>query len=221
MIVVSDTTPLISLMKADCLRLLSPLFQEVLIPQSVYLELTANPAFTEEASQIKNSTFIRVVTVKEQKSVELLRRVSGLDLGESEAIVFADDVKADVLLMDEAKGRAVAKTMGIYIMGTIGILLFAHEEKLLSAEKARLAIEKLKEADRHISDDRFRPSLGDGRSRPPVFGAIRSLPCCPSAAEAAAAALLPFLPCAPGRTAPLPVPGGACMPSCPAHGSPG
>ena len=108
----------------------------------------------------KNSPFIRVVTVKEQKSVELLRRVSGLDLGESEAIVFADDVKADVLLMDEAKGRAVAKTMGIYIMGTIGILLFAHEEKLLSAEEARLAIEKLKEADRHISDDLIRYALG-------------------------------------------------------------
>ena len=159
MIVVSDTTPLISLMKADCLRLLSPLFQEVLIPQSVYSDLTANPTFTEEASQIKNSPFIRVVTVKEQKSVELLRRVSGLDLGESEAIVFADDVKADVLLMDEAKGRAVAKTMGIYIMGTIGILLFAHEEKLLSAEEARLAIEKLKEADRHISDDLIRYAL--------------------------------------------------------------
>lgn len=159
MIVISDTTPLISLMKADCLELLSPLFHEVLIPEAVYSELTSNPVFAEEARQIMNCGFIRVVTVKEPKSVDLLRRVSGLDLGESEAIVFADDVKADVLLMDEAKGRAVAKTMGIYIMGTIGILLFAHEENLLSSDETKVAFEKLKASNRHISDDLIRYAL--------------------------------------------------------------
>lgn len=41
MIVVSDTTPLISLMKADSLQLLEPLFKEVLIPEAVFAELTA------------------------------------------------------------------------------------------------------------------------------------------------------------------------------------
>lgn len=153
MIVVSDTTPLISLMKADCLALMAPLFQEVLIPEAVYSELTSNPVFAAEAEQIKGCAFIRVVTVKEQKAVDVLRRVSGLDRGESEAIVYADDAKADVLLMDEAKGRAVAKSMGIYIMGTIGILLFAHEEKLLSADETRRALEKLRQANRHISDE--------------------------------------------------------------------
>lgn len=99
------------------------------------------------------------MTVKEPKSVDLLRRVSGLDLGESEAIIFADDVKADVLLMDEAKGRAVAKTMGIYIMGTIGILLFAHEENLLSSDETKVAFEKMKASNRHISDDLIRYAL--------------------------------------------------------------
>ena len=40
MIVVSDTTPLISLMKLSCLELLEPLFGEVIIPEGVYDELT-------------------------------------------------------------------------------------------------------------------------------------------------------------------------------------
>lgn len=153
MIVVSDTTPLISLMKADCLALLAPLFHEVLIPEAVYAELISNPVFADEAMQIKECDFIRVVTVKEHKAVDVLQRVSGLDLGESEAIVYADDAKADVLLMDEVKGRAVAKSMGIYIMGTVGILLFAHEEKLLSVEETKKALEKLRQANRHISEE--------------------------------------------------------------------
>ena len=101
MIVVSDTTPLISLMKAAKLDLLGPLFQEVLIPNAVYAELTTNPNFAEEAEQIKSCPFIKVVTVKEPKAVDVLQRSAGLDLGESEAIIYADDVKADVLLMDE------------------------------------------------------------------------------------------------------------------------
>ena len=153
MIVVSDTTPLISLMKADSLELLAPLFQEVLIPEAVYAELTSNPVFSAEAELIKECAFIRVVSVKEQKAVDVLRRVSELDRGESEAIVYADDVKAEVLLMDEAKGRAVARSMGLYIMGTIGILLFAHDEKLLSTDNTRRALEKLRLANRHISED--------------------------------------------------------------------
>ena len=54
MIVVSDTTPLISLMKVSKLGLLELLFQEVLIPVSVYTELTTNPSFEDEARLIKD-----------------------------------------------------------------------------------------------------------------------------------------------------------------------
>ena len=159
MMVVSDATPLISLMKAEMLALLEPLFHEVLIPEAVFSELTVNPDYAEEAQQIKNSQFIRVVSVTEQKAVDVLRRSSGLDLGESEAIIYADDHHADVLLMDEARGRKVAKAMGLYIMGTVGVLLFAYEEKLISGEDVENALNKLKNAERHISDDLIRYAL--------------------------------------------------------------
>ena len=82
-----------------------------------------------------------------------MQRATGLDLGESEAIIYADITKADVLLMDETKGRQVAKSMGNYFMGTIGVLLFAYEENVLSGSDVVKILEKLKNANRHISDD--------------------------------------------------------------------
>lgn len=68
---------------------------------------------------MKESSFIKTVAVEDIKSVELLRRSTGLDAGESEAIILSDKLKASILLMDEVKGRQVAKQMGIQIMGTI------------------------------------------------------------------------------------------------------
>ena len=159
MIVVSDTTPLISLMKASRLELLATLFHEVLIPEAVFSELTANPRFQAEADQIRKAPYIKVVSVSEQKAVDVLRRSSGLDLGESEAIVFADDQKADVLLMDEAKGRKVAKAMGLYIMGTVGVLLFAFEENVLTDSEVKEALEQLQQADRRIGDELIQYAL--------------------------------------------------------------
>ena len=159
MIVVSDTTPLISLMKASRLELLATLFHEVLIPEAVFSELTANPRFQAEADQIRKAPYIKVVTVSEQKAVDVLRRSSGLDLGESEAIVFADDQKADVLLMDEAKGRKVAKAMGLYIMGTVGVLLFAFEKNVLTDSEVKKALEQLQQADRRIGDEMIQYAL--------------------------------------------------------------
>lgn len=86
MIVVSDTTPLISLLKIRRLDLLESLFGAVHIPQGVFDELTANPDFAEEASEIQECEFIKIQNVNPQE-VSLFRRTTGLDLGESEALV--------------------------------------------------------------------------------------------------------------------------------------
>ena len=53
MIVVSDTTPLISLLKISRLDLLEKLFGEVLIPSAVFNELTTDERFQLEANQIR------------------------------------------------------------------------------------------------------------------------------------------------------------------------
>lgn len=155
MIIISDTTPIISLLKAEQLDLLQKLFQEVIIPKAVYNELISNTKFQNEAQIIRECSYIFVEEVIDTKSVNIFRRVTGLDAGESEAIVMADEKKADLLLMDERKGRIVAKQMGLTITGTVGILLQSYDEGLLNADEIRESIYKLKECGIRISDSLY------------------------------------------------------------------
>jgi len=152
MIVVSDTTPLITLMKVNQLDLLEKLFDNVKIPKSVYAELTENPLYQEEAEYIKRSAFIGISTVNDTKSVSLLRKAAGLDKGESEAIILTEEIFADLLLMDERKGRLVAKQMGIAIVGTLGILLSAFEANILTSEAVIECLDNMKKNGRWIGE---------------------------------------------------------------------
>lgn len=159
MIVVSDTTPLISLLKIERLSLLEKLFGEVLIPQAVFDELTSDERFHLEAEQIKQKQFISVKTVSNLESVSILKRATGLDQGESEAIVLTDELKADILLMDEAKGRSVSNQMGFRIMGTIGVLMAAYEEHELTGNEVKGCIDGLQRAGRHIGQRHYQMLL--------------------------------------------------------------
>lgn len=152
MIVVSDTTPIISLMKVGQLELLQKLFGVVYIPEAVYRELIENEAYPEETRVVQECNFLLVENVQNEKSVIILRNFTGLDAGESEAIILADEKKSAVLLMDEHKGRQVAKKMGITITGTIGILAQAYDERLLVKEDVERCIEQLKESGIRISE---------------------------------------------------------------------
>ena len=107
----------------------------------------------KEILKIKEAEFVKVGEVKNDSSVNILRNVTGLDAGESEAIVMAGEKEADLLLMDEHKGRQVAKKLGIKITGTIGILLQAFDEGMMSKEDVKKCILVLKESNIRISDN--------------------------------------------------------------------
>ena len=66
-----------------------------------------------------------------------------LDMGEREAIQLAEEQHADLLLIDERKGRMEAKRRGLRTTGTLGVLLSAGESKLIYPEAAyrRLLVE--------------------------------------------------------------------------------
>ena len=143
MIVISDTTPIISLLKANHLELLQKLYGNVLIPKAVYRELTENPAYSKEAKTVKGLAFLKMVPVENVKSVNVLRSVTGLDAGESEALIMYDEQKADLLLMDEHKGRSVAKQLNVRYIGTVGILMLAYDKGLIQSSDVKMCLDMM------------------------------------------------------------------------------
>lgn len=152
MIVVSDTTPIISLIKIEKLELLKNLFGEILIPEAVFRELTTNNLFSDEAEIVKKCEFLNVVSVQNKKSLEVLQKITGLDDGESESIIIVDEQKSDLLIMDERKGRKVAEKMGITLTGTVGILIQAFNEKMISADDVKLCLQNMRNQNIRISE---------------------------------------------------------------------
>ena len=159
MTVISDTTPIISLIKINRLDLLQKLFGEILIPEAVYKELTTNIAFKNEADIVKNSDFLKTSAVQNRKALEVLQVASGLDDGESEAIILADELNSDVLIIDERKGRKVAQKLGIKITGTVGVLLQAHNENMITADEIKNYLEQLKNSNIRLSDSLIQEAL--------------------------------------------------------------
>ncbi|NEP46972.1 MAG: DUF3368 domain-containing protein, partial [Okeania sp. SIO2H7] len=121
MIVVSNTTPLSELAKVGKMYLLRDIFERVVIPVEVYNEVTTgkHPA----VQQVQSANWIEVRVVSNPEEVVRLQMETGLDLGESAAIVLAEELKAQRILIDELAGRMVATTRNLSVTGTAGVLL--------------------------------------------------------------------------------------------------
>ena len=155
MIVVADTTPIITLMKLQRLDLLEKVFGTVIVPHAVYEELISNSNYLTEAQTIVECPFLKRLKVSDRQSIKILREVVGLDAGESEAIALAEENHADLLIIDERKGRRVAKQMELRITGTIGILLHAFDCKILSQGEMLSCAERLRNSRIRISNSLF------------------------------------------------------------------
>lgn len=133
MIVVSNTTPLSELAKVRQMDLLRDIFGQVIIPQQVYDEVTTgtHPA----ATLVRLATWIQVRSITNQEQLSILQMETGLDLGECAAIVLAEELKADRVLIDEWAGRKVAQARKLPVTGTVGILLVAKSQGLISQIK--------------------------------------------------------------------------------------
>ena len=130
MIVVSDTSVISGLVQSGYLDVLQNLYGRIIIPNQVYLELQdLNVAFQQKLA-------LDWIEIREVSSTLLLNELTELlDPGEAEAIVLATELRADLVLIDERKGRAIATQMGLSVIGTLGALVEAKEKNYINSVK--------------------------------------------------------------------------------------
>jgi predicted nucleic acid-binding protein len=132
-IVVSNSSPLISLGAIGRLELLHKLFGQISIPLAVQQEVRSVEISTERW------------VVPRQVDNPLLPQALGseLDWGEAEAIALAVELGADLLLMDERRGRRLASRFGLKVLGVLGILVDSKRTGLI--EKIEPVLVELRE----------------------------------------------------------------------------
>ncbi|MGB7519837.1 MAG: DUF3368 domain-containing protein [Spirulinaceae cyanobacterium] len=132
----SDTTPISELTKVGHLNLLHDLFGQVVITQEVYSELTTgNHPATRIVPQVN---WLEIREVADSQQIRVLQLQSNLDLGEVSAIILAEELEADQLLIDERAARQVALARHLPVIGTVGILILAKQRGFLESVKTIL-----------------------------------------------------------------------------------
>jgi predicted nucleic acid-binding protein len=148
-IVVSDSSPLVTLSAVGHLDLMRTLFTTVLIPDAVYREVVAHGEGRAGATEVHDASWIRRESAENISLVHAL--TLSLDVGEAEAIALALERDADLVLLDERRGRQQAERMGLTITGTLGILVEAKRQNLIA--EVRPILDALRaEADFWIAD---------------------------------------------------------------------
>jgi hypothetical protein len=108
----------------------------VSIPPAVWREVVEDGLGEPGAADVAAATWLNVIQVKDQVLVSLLQ--GDLDEGEAEAVALGRQESAAVLLLDEKKARQVAQQMGMKILGTVGILVWAKHNGLIANLRQQL-----------------------------------------------------------------------------------
>ena len=152
---VSNTGPIIALALIDRLDVLQSIFQTITIPEEVHRELLEGGPSGHGLVRYQKAFWIKVQPLS--SSIDPLL-MTVLDTGEASVVQLARETKADYVLIDERKGRKIARDIfGLKVIGTARILVEAKRKGLLNSVSA--ALRQLKEAGYWIHDDIVRLAL--------------------------------------------------------------
>jgi len=148
-LVVSNAGPLIHLAKTNLLHLLKDLYREVVIPNEVKIETVdrgVEKGFPDaiQIGDAINEGWIKVEDTKLTQEFTKMAQIAGLKTAEAAVIYYAYKNEG-IALLDEDPARILARTLGIPIRGTLGIILESLKKGFLSRAEALKALEKLSE----------------------------------------------------------------------------
>ena len=161
MILVADCSALVALSVCGSLNLLEQLFASVVVPETVYLEATQPDKKQAQALKTFLQGKVRQVNLEAYVFLDAYA-----DAGETEAMLLYKQLAADKLLIDDKRGRKVAKINQISTIGSLGVLLVAKEKGLI-VEVAPL-LQQIEQSDIYLSPDLIATVLelaGESRNR--------------------------------------------------------
>ena len=137
-LVIADTSPINYLVLIDQVHLLPRLFSRVVLPGSVQRELLNLDAPVKVRQWITHCPdWVEIWSTPPNQP-----GLTGLGPGESSVISLAEELQADVLLIDERKGVGVARSRGLRVTGTLGLLEMAAKKGLVDFGEAAERLRK-------------------------------------------------------------------------------
>jgi predicted nucleic acid-binding protein len=156
-IVLSDTSPLNCLILLGHVDVLPALFGEIVVPAAVLGEM--NHSGSPQEVHVWVSRPPKWLAVRNPKHVD---PTIHLGRGETEAICLAMELRADLLLMDDRRGRREAEARGLFVAGTLNVLEAAADREMLDL---RSAVARLRLTNFHISDRMIAAALANDAER--------------------------------------------------------
>ena len=153
MIIVADASPLISFAVLERLDILPQIYADIVLPKAVYQEITMPDR--PYCETLKAFFADKIRQVNDRLLVQVLQNT--IDKGEAEAIALALEQKIPNILIDDYKGRKQAQLNGLQPIGTIGSLLQAKKQNLITTIKPLL--DKLIQNDIRISEQLINKAL--------------------------------------------------------------
>lgn len=132
--VVVNNSPLSGLWAIGQLTLLRDLYDSILIPNAVFAEFVATETVSR-TQYVAEADWIEVVAVQNKGHV---LSFANLDRGEAEVLALAAERSAQLVIIDERKGRQYAEVLGLPLTGTLGVLVSAKHEGLIKTVRPHL-----------------------------------------------------------------------------------
>lgn len=151
---VVNASPLILLAKIEALELLTALATEIAVPAAVHTEVSAGPRTPAPLRR-----FLRKSALRREADGPIPEEIAGWDLGagESQVLRFAVANPGWEAVLDDLEARRCARSLGIQLTGTLGVVLRAKQAGLVSA--ARPLVERLVERGAYLGHDLIEAAL--------------------------------------------------------------
>lgn len=145
---ITNTSPLLYLYRANVIRWLPELFEEIWTPNAVVNELKKGQKRGYDVPVPTNYNWLKVVTPQSMPSEWL---TLDLGIGELETMALALENTDRIVILDDALARRIAQAAGLTVWGTLKVFLEAKTQGLTKSVAPYL--DQLRESGMWISEE--------------------------------------------------------------------